>query len=86
MAEAWTSWQNDSSLASVREEFFAAAKERAMIVEGQYSGGMVTFDEWTRVEDDLVSYQKSWLQARVNALVAEGNWYQAKGVTLDDKI
>ncbi|NLE64306.1 MAG: TolC family protein [Elusimicrobia bacterium] len=84
LAEAWTQWQNDVSFVFVREEFLRASEERAMIAEGQYSSGLVTFDDWTIIEDDLVNYQKSVLQAKVNALVAEGSWLQAKGVTIDD--
>jgi len=84
LAETWVNWQNAVANAFVQEEFFVASRERAMIVEGQYSIGMVTFDDWTIIEDDLVSNQKAFLNAKTTAFVSEGKWLQAKGVTLDE--
>ncbi|OGX24581.1 MAG: hypothetical protein A2Y03_10185 [Omnitrophica WOR_2 bacterium GWF2_38_59] len=84
LAETWIDWRNNVAKVSVREEFLEASQVRAMIAEGQYSTGTITFDAWTIIEDDLVSNQKALLQAKTTALISEAAWLQAKGVTLDE--
>ncbi len=84
LAQAWTQWINDVDQAAVQEKFFQAARQRAEIVEAQYKSGLATFNDWTIIEDDLVKNQKSLLQAKTNALLAEASWLQAKGETIDE--
>ncbi len=60
-----------------------AARERAKITQAQYSTGLVSFNNWTIIENDLVRAKKSFLDAQFNALIAEADWIQAKGGTLD---
>ena len=60
-----------------------AAQERSKIAQAQYSTGFINFDNWIIIENDLVSAKKSYLQAQANALLAEANWIQAKGETLE---
>jgi outer membrane protein TolC len=84
LADVWTQWQNNVDQVGVQEMFLEASKLRADIVEAQYKSGLATFNDWTIIEDDLVSKQKAILQARTNAMIAEANWLQAKGVTLDE--
>jgi outer membrane protein TolC len=60
-----------------------AAEERAKIAEAQYSLGLLQFDNWTIIEDNLVSAKKAFIDAQANALLAEANWVMAKGETLE---
>ena len=60
-----------------------AAQERARIAEAEYSTGFITYDDWTIIEDNLVSAKINHLNAQANALLAEANWIQAKGETLE---
>lgn len=84
LADTWTQWQNSVDQSGVQEKFLEASKLRADIVEAQYKSGLATFNDWTIIEDDLVGKQKSILQAKTNALIADANWRQAKGETLDE--
>jgi len=67
----------------VQRKFLEAAQERARIAEAQYSLGLIQFDNWTIIEDDLVGTKKAFLDTQANALLAEANWISAKGETLE---
>ncbi len=83
LEEAWKDLQDTIEKKEVQRKFLEAAEERAKITQAQYSTGLISFDNWTIIEDDLVSAKKSHLDAQADALVAEANWVQAKGGTLD---
>lgn len=83
LQETWTSLQDALDEYAVREKFLAAAKERAKIADSQYSSGLLTFDDWTIIQDNLVAAEKNFLNIKSDALVAEAAWIQAKGGTLD---
>ncbi|MBF0532065.1 MAG: TolC family protein [Candidatus Omnitrophica bacterium] len=79
----WNSLQDNLELVTVREKALTAAQERAKIAEAEYSAGFITYDNWSIIEDTLVGAKKTYLDAQANALLAEANWIQAKGETLE---
>ncbi len=81
--ETWTNLQDMIDKVEVQKKFLEAAEERARITEAQYSTGLISFDNWIIIEDNLVRVKKSFLDTRTNALIAEAKWIQAKGGTLD---
>jgi len=83
LEQAWASFQDDIDMVDVQKKFLNAAIERAKIAEGQYSLGLIQFDSWTIIEDSLVKAKKAFLDAQANALLAEANWIEAKGETLE---
>ncbi|MFH1259719.1 MAG: TolC family protein [Elusimicrobiota bacterium] len=85
LQQTWIDLQDAVENIEVQKKFLSAAEERAKITNAQYSIGLVTFDSWIIIEDDLVRTKKSFLNSQVNALAAESNWAQAKGETLDEK-
>ena len=84
LEETWTNFQDAIDKVEVQKKFLAAAEDRAKITQAQYSTGLISFDNWTIIEDDLVKAKKTFLEAQANALTAEADWIQAKGETLDD--
>ena len=64
----------------VSEAFLAAAKSRAEIARAKYNNGLMTFDEWDIIENDLINKSKSYLQARRQRIFAEAAWEQAQGI------
>lgn len=84
LEETWTELQDAMDKVQVQKKFLEASEERANISQAQYSSGLILFDNWIIIEDDLVKTKKSFLDAQANALIAEANWIQAKGGTLDD--
>ncbi len=83
LEETWTGFQDAIDKIEVKRKFLEASEERAKITHAQYSTGLISFDNWTIIEDDLVNVKKSFLDTQANALIAEANWTRAKGVTLD---
>ena len=83
LQQSWDDLQDAIETVKVQQDFLTAAEERDKIAAQQYSVGLISFDNWTIIEDDLVSSKKSFLDARVNALLAEAGWIEAKGETLE---
>ena len=85
LAETWVDFEDAVDKILVQNKFLEAAGERARITQAQYSTGLISFDDWIIIENDLVKTKKSFLDTQANALLAEADWFQAKGGTLDDK-
>jgi len=83
LEQTWVDLQDTVETIEVQNKFLSAVEERAKIAEAQYSLGLIQFDNWTIIEDDLVRTKKTFLDAQANALLAEANWAQAKGETLE---
>jgi len=83
LADTWTKLQDAIENVGVQKKFLDAGKERSKIAEAEYSIGLLSFDNWTIIEDDYVRAKTDYLNAETNALLAEANWIQAKGGTLD---
>ena len=83
LEETWVGLQDAKDNVSVQDKYLAANEERAKIANAQYSTGLVSFDDWIIIEDNLVSVRKSFLNAKADLLIAEANWIQAKGGLLD---
>jgi outer membrane protein TolC len=83
LQQTWTNWQDAVDTVAVQKEFLQAAEERAKITRALYANGLITFDNWTIIEDTLVQAQKSYLNARANAFITEAQWIQAQGGTLE---
>ncbi len=83
LEQTWAALQDAVETVEVQKKFLDAAEERAKIAEAQYSLGMIQFDNWIIIEDDLVKAKKTFLDIRAEALLAEASWVQAKGETLE---
>ncbi len=82
LQQNWIDWQNANDAVEVQRKYLAAAEERARIAEAEYSLGLVVFDIWIQIEDQLVQMKQSYLDAQANRLLAEAQWIQAQGETL----
>jgi outer membrane protein TolC len=83
LEQAWVSLQDAIQTVDVQKKSLLATEERATIAEAQYSTGFISFDNWIIIEDNLVGAKFAYLNAQTNALLAEANWIQAKGETLE---
>jgi outer membrane protein TolC len=83
LEQAWTAWQNSMDTVAVLKKFLQATEERAKITRAQYANGLISFDNWTIIEDNLVQAQKAFLDAQAAAVIAEAQWIQAQGGTLE---
>ena len=83
MEDTWIKYHNAIDAVSVRQKYLQATEERAKISRAQYSTGLVSFDNWIIIEDDLVRAKKAYLNVQAEVLVREAYWIQAKGGTLE---
>ncbi|PIU41363.1 MAG: hypothetical protein COS99_05745 [Candidatus Omnitrophica bacterium CG07_land_8_20_14_0_80_42_15] len=83
LEQTWTALQDALETVEVQSKVLNATEERSKIAQEQYSTGFITFDNWIIIQNDLVSAKKAYLNAQANALLAEANWVQAKGETIE---
>jgi outer membrane protein TolC len=60
-------------------EFQDADIVRSKIATEKYNNGLMTFEDWTVIETDLITRQQNLLSAELSAMQAEATWEQAKG-------
>lgn len=63
----------------VDEKFRTAALLRAEISRKRYNNGLLSFENWDQIENDLISRQKAYLISRRDRGNAEAAWDQAVG-------
>jgi outer membrane protein TolC len=83
LEQSWTAWQNAIDTVEVLKKFLQATEERAKITRAQYANGLISFDNWTIIEDNLVQAQKAFLDGEAAGVIAEAQWIQAQGGTLE---
>lgn len=83
LEENWAALQDAIENVNVQQKILTATQERSKIAQAQYSIGLVTFDNWTIIEDNLVKAKSNYLDAQAAALLAEAKWIQAKGEVLE---
>jgi len=83
LENTWVALQDAIETVGVQYKNLIATEERSKIGEVEFATGFLTYDNWTIIEDNLVSAKTSYLNAQANALLAEANWIQAKGEVLE---
>ncbi|MDH3513536.1 MAG: TolC family protein, partial [Gammaproteobacteria bacterium] len=63
----------------VDQAFLEAAVTRAEIARSRYNNGLMSFEDWDRIENDLIQRQKTFLQSQRDRVTAEAAWEQAQG-------
>lgn len=83
--KSWYDFIDMLNSCKIQEKFLNAAKERAKIADIQYSNGLLSFDNWIIIQDNLVNLKKSYLNSQINLLLYEALWIKIKGGTLEDE-
>jgi outer membrane protein TolC len=79
LRQAYNSFVESVAKLQVDLSFEKAASVRAEIARSQYNNGLITFEDWDLIENDLIGRQKSLLQSRKDRVLAEASWNQARG-------
>ena len=79
-------YQDAHERVAVHKIFLEAAQARSAIAENQYSTGLIGFDNWIIIEDDLVRITKQYLESQSQVLRAQAQWHNANAKTLDSAI
>ncbi|HRP68189.1 MAG TPA: TolC family protein [Turneriella sp.] len=65
--------------AKISTSLLEASNVRAQIARVKYMSGLLSFDQWDIIENDLISRQKDALQTRYDLDVAQATWEQTLG-------
>jgi len=65
--------------AKVSESLLEASTVRAQIARVKYNNGLLSFDQWDIIENELISRQKDVLQTRYDSEIAQAAWEQQTG-------
>jgi outer membrane protein TolC len=84
LEKAWDNLLDARDSIHAAQEQLQATTERSTIAAEQYANGLISFDNWIIIEDALVSAQQQELSSKIDALVQEANWLNAKGGNLDE--
>jgi outer membrane protein TolC len=63
----------------VDRDFLEAASVRAEIARSKYNNGLLSFEDWDIIENDLITKQKTYLQSERDVILAEAAWQQTRG-------
>lgn len=83
LAGAWNDYSQALEDEAVQAKFLTAAEERARIAQAEYTTGLIGFDNWTIIEDDLVAAKQAALNTQAKSQNAKAAWVQAQGGGLD---
>jgi outer membrane protein TolC len=79
LRQAHASYVEAVERVKVDREFLEAAELRAEIARARYGNGLLSFDEWDRIENDLILRQNAFLQSQRNRVTAEAAWELVQG-------
>lgn len=79
LQQSLTNYRAAGENAKVSESLLAASTVRAQIARVKYMSGLLSFDQWDIIENELISRQKDVLQTRYDLEVAQAAWEQTLG-------
>ncbi|MBL7543481.1 MAG: TolC family protein [Bdellovibrionaceae bacterium] len=82
LKQAYSQFRLAIEKVKVDEKFRAAAQMRSDIAKKKYNNGLMSFDDWDVVENDLIQREKNILSSDRDRVVGQGNWEQVQGLGL----
>ena len=76
---AFSGWEDAAENVVVQKQFLDAAETRAEIARAQYTNGLLSFDDWDLIENDLIQTRKNTLASQRDAALARARWELARG-------
>jgi outer membrane protein len=76
---AYTAYVEAIAKNKADQSFREAATLRAEIARKRYNNGLMTFEDWDLIENDLINRQRTYLQSKRDRVIAEAAWEQAQG-------
>ena len=76
---AYNSYVEAVEREKVAQSYVTAAETRAEIGRSKYNTGLLSFEEWDIIENDLVTRQRNALSTQNDRVSAEAAWEQAQG-------
>lgn len=80
LRDAYSTYLQSAEKAKVDVVFRNAAEVRAEIARSKYNNGLMSFDDWDIVENDLITRQKTSLSSARDSVINESNWELVRGI------
>lgn len=80
LKQTYASYVESVEKLKVDQAFLDAAMTRADIARTKYNNGLMTFENWDIIENDLTQRQKSFLLSRRDRVLAEAAWEKTQGI------
>jgi outer membrane protein TolC len=84
LQQALQSFRASVENAGVSESLLAASMVRAQIARSKYNNGLLSFDQWDIIENELIGRQKDVLQTRYEVELAQAVWEQTLGKGIEN--
>lgn len=79
LRESYSSWVESNAKLAADTLFQSAALTRAQIARSKYNNGLLTFENWDIIENDLINRQKNYLVSKRDRVLTEAKWHQIIG-------
>ncbi len=79
LEQAWAEYVESVAKLKADESFRKAAVVRSDVARTKYNNGLLSFEDWDIIENDLITRQKTVLQTRRDRTTAEAAWELAQG-------
>jgi outer membrane protein TolC len=76
---AFNTWCDRHAAIRVQAAQLEAAEMRAAVARAQYEQGLISFQEWDTIENQLITSQRNWLSSLRAADQAQAAWQNALG-------
>jgi outer membrane protein TolC len=79
LEDSFENFKDSLEALKVSKVSLGAAEERSRISRSKYLNGLTDYDEWSRIENSYIQAQKSLLNSRKSASLAEALWHRTYG-------
>jgi outer membrane protein TolC len=79
LRQGWARYVESAEKLKVDADFVEAANIRATIARSKYNNGLMSFEDWDRIENELILRNKTFLFSQRERVLAEAAWEQAQG-------
>lgn len=79
LRQSFASFQESAQKSLADQAFLDAALVRSKIARTKYNNGLMTFDDWDLIENDLITREKIRLTGLRDKVISEASWEQAQG-------
>ena len=77
LTQSYLNFVEAAQALKVNATFVDATETRAEIARRKYENGLLSFEDWDIIENDLINRQRTYLQSKRDRVLAERAWRQA---------
>ncbi len=79
---AWSAYAQAQEQVQVQKAYLDSGRQRREESDVRYRSGLMSYEEWQLVINDLVNFEKSYLKSEQSLILAEAQWRFARGEEL----